>query len=113
MTHRLWQRHAKPWQNVGDDFREGKVTLPVILSYRRGDDEERAFWKNSIENGSSDDVSLENARGLMAKHGSIAETIARARHFGDLAREALSTQPETPQKKALLDVVDFCISRVN
>lgn len=100
-------------KNVGDDFREGKVTLPVILSYRRGDDEERAFWKNSIENGSSDDVSLENARGLMAKHGSIAETIARARHFGDLAREALSTQPETPQKKALLDVVDFCISRVN
>lgn len=100
-------------KNVGDDFREGKVTLPVILSYRRGDDEERAFWKNSIENGSSDDVSLENARGLMAKHGSIAETIARARYFGDLAREALSTQPETPQKKALLDVVDFCISRVN
>lgn len=100
-------------KNVGDDFREGKVTLPVILSYRRGSDDERVFWKNSIENGSSDDVSLEKARSLMAKHGSIADTIARARHFGDLAREALAPLPDTPQKQALLDVVDFCISRVN
>lgn len=100
-------------KNVGDDFREGKVTLPVILSYGRGSDEERAFWKRSIEHGSSDDVSLEKARGLMAKHGSIDDTIARARHFGELARDALKPLAETPQKQALLDVIDFCISRVN
>ena len=49
-------------KNVGDDFREGKVTLPVILCYRRGTAEERRFWKKSIEDGVSDDAALEEAR---------------------------------------------------
>jgi octaprenyl-diphosphate synthase len=100
-------------KNVGDDFREGKVTLPVILSYRRGSAEEREFWKNAIENGGSDDVSLEHALGLMTRHGAIGDTIARARHFGEIARDALAPLKKTPQKQALLDVIDFCISRVN
>jgi len=100
-------------KNVGDDFREGKVTLPVILSYRRGSAEEREFWKDAIENGRSDDESLERALGLMTKHGAIGYTIARARHFGEIARDALAPLKKTPQKQALLDVIDFCISRVN
>lgn len=100
-------------KNVGDDFREGKVTLPVILSYRRGSAEEREFWKDAIENGRSDDESLERALGLMTKHGAIGDTIARARHFGEIARDALAPLKKTPQKQALLDVIDFCISRVN
>ncbi len=100
-------------KNVGDDFREGKVTLPVILSYRRGSAEERDFWKASIEGAPADDVALEKAIGLMARHGSIADTIARARHFGEIARDALAPLPATPQKAALVDVIDFCISRVS
>src|SRR5690606_11016018 len=100
-------------KNVGDDFREGKVTLPVILAYRRGSPEERRFWKAAIEDAQADDVSLERARGLMIKHGSIGDTIGRARHFGEIARDALAPLPKTPQKDALLDVIDFCISRVN
>jgi octaprenyl-diphosphate synthase len=100
-------------KNVGDDFREGIVTLPVILSYRRGSAEEREFWKDAIENGRSDDESLERALGLMTKHGAIGDTIARARHFGEIARDALAPLKKTPQKQALLDVIDFCISRVN
>ncbi len=100
-------------KNVGDDFREGKVTLPVILSYRRGSAEEREFWKGAIENGSSDDEALEKARGLMARHGAIGDTIGRARHFGEIARDALAPLDKTPQKQAMLDVIDFCISRVN
>lgn len=100
-------------KNIGDDFREGKVTLPVILSYRRGSGEERAFWKEAIENAQSDDERLEQALGLMKKHSAIGDTIGRARHFGGIARDALAPLSDTPQKKALLDVIDFCISRVN
>jgi len=100
-------------KNVGDDFREGKVTLPVILSFRRGSAEEREFWKSAIENAQTDDDQLEKALKLMKKHNSIADTIGRARHFGGIARDALAPLKDTPQKKALLDVIDFCISRVN
>lgn len=100
-------------KNVGDDFREGKITLPVILSFRRGSAEERVFWKRAIEQDEADDAALEKARGLMVKHGSIGDTIARARHFGDIARDALAPLPQTPQKRALVDVIDFCISRVS
>lgn len=100
-------------KNVGDDFREGKVTLPVILAYRRGSEQEHAFWKQTIENHQSDDVALEKAIGLMTRHGAIADTIGRARHFGEIARDALGPLPATPQKSALIDVIDFCISRVN
>ncbi len=76
-------------KNVGDDFREGKVTLPVILAYRRGSVEERTFWKAAIEDHHADDASLERAIGLIKKHGAIGDTIARARHFGEIARDAL------------------------
>jgi octaprenyl-diphosphate synthase len=99
-------------KNVGDDFREGKVTLPVILSYRRGTAAQREFWKRAIEDNETDEAALDKAIALMARHGAIADTIARARHFGDIARDALAPLDATPQKAALLDVIDFCISRV-
>ena len=99
-------------KNVGDDFREGKVTLPVILCYRRGTAAERAFWKKSIEDNAADDEALQKALALMTRHGAITDTIGRARHFGGIARDALAPLDATPQKAALLDVIDFCISRV-
>jgi len=99
-------------KNVGDDFREGKITLPVILSYRRGSEEERKFWKSAIEEGASDDAALETAKSLMAKYNAIGDTIARARHFGGIARDALAPLRSSPQKAALTEVIDFCISRV-
>ncbi len=99
-------------KNVGDDFREGKVTLPVILCYRRGSSEERAFWKQAIEDNIADDAALEKAMALMARHGAITDTIGRARHFGEIARDALAPLPATTYKSALIDVIDFCISRV-
>ncbi|WP_223478450.1 polyprenyl synthetase family protein [Oricola indica] len=100
-------------KNTGDDFREGKITLPVVLAYRRGTDTERAFWKNAIENGENNDAALEEARGMMLKYGALPDTIQRARHFGEIARDALAPLKPSPQKNALLDVVEFCISRIN
>jgi octaprenyl-diphosphate synthase len=100
-------------KNVGDDFREGKITLPVLLAYRRGSDDERGFWKQSLEDGDNGAERLEMARALMARHGALADTIQRARHFGAIARDALAPMPATAQKDALLEVVDFCISRLN
>src|SRR5690606_23856287 len=76
-------------KNVGDDFREGKITLPVILAYRRGTEEERRFWKRAIEEDESDEAALEKAIGLMHRHGAIGDTIGRATHFGEIARDAL------------------------
>jgi len=100
-------------KNTGDDFREGKVTLPVILAYRRGTAEDREFWKSAIEDGKAGDAELNHALGLIARYGAISDTIGRARHYGDIARDALAPLAQTPQKNALLDVIDFCISRVN
>ena len=100
-------------KNVGDDFREGKVTLPVVLAYRRGTADERAFWKMAIESGKTDEAGLDKAIGLMTRTGAFPDTIGRARHFGGIARDALAPLGDTPQRAALLDVIDFCISRVN
>ena len=100
-------------KNVGDDFREGKVTLPVVLSYRRGTDAERNFWRGAIEEGASDDTSLEKAIGLMTRYGALSDTVQRARHFGEIARDALAPLPPSSEKEALLEVIDFCVERVS
>ena len=100
-------------KNVGDDFREGKITLPVILAYRRGTEEERAFWRDAIEGGNSTDANLEKALGLITKYGTLNDTIARAIHYGTIARDALAPLPDTAWKSSLMEVIDFCIERVN
>ena len=100
-------------KNVGDDFREGKITLPVILSYRRGTADERAFWKTAIEQGESTDENLARALTLIGKYNGLGDTIARAKHYGTIARDALSPLPESAHKAALMEVIDFCIERVN
>jgi octaprenyl-diphosphate synthase len=104
---------AELGKNTGDDFREGKITLPVILAYRRGSAEERAFWKTAIEEGQSSDENLAIAMGLIKKYGSLADTITRARHYGTIARDALAPLPDSALKSALLEVIDFCIERVS
>ena len=100
-------------KNVGDDFREGKVTLPVVLSFRRGDEEERAFWRRTLERGEVQDTDLEQAVAIMRRHRAIEDTIERARHYGAMARDALALFPRSPMKTALFGAVDFCIARVS
>jgi len=98
-------------KNVGDDLREGKVTLPILLAYRRGTDDERKFWKQAIEDGNSDDAALKRAMELLVNHNALADTIARAVHYGKIARDALAPLPAGKHKDALLEVIDFCIER--
>ena len=100
-------------KRVGDDFREGKITLPVVLSYRRGTDADRAFWRRVLEEGIIEEGDLDRAVGLMHSHRAIEDTVERARHFGAVARDALAPFPESPHKSALLEAVDFCIARVS
>ena len=96
---------------MGDDFREGKITLPIILAYRRGDGEERGFWRRCLEKLDQTEADLERAIALMEGHGALRDTIARARHYGAIARDALGIFPDGAEKRALIDVVDFCIER--
>jgi octaprenyl-diphosphate synthase len=98
-------------KSVGDDFREGKITLPVILSYRRGNDTERAFWNRTLTEGRIEDGDIEHALSLMKRHKAIEATFERARHYGSIARDALVIFPESVPRKALADVVQFCVSR--
>ncbi|MCB1548181.1 MAG: polyprenyl synthetase family protein [Hyphomicrobiaceae bacterium] len=102
---------ARLGKAVGDDFREGKITLPVILCYRRGGESERSFWQRTLAEGEIGENDLEHAIGLMTKHRAIEATFERARHYGDIARDALAIFENGPVKSALLDVVSFCVSR--
>jgi octaprenyl-diphosphate synthase len=100
-------------KRVGDDFREGKITLPVVLAYRRGTDEDRVFWNRVLEDGEIGDGDLQRAIGIMYKCRAIADTIERASHFGAVAREALAPFPDSGHKRALVEAVDFCVGRAS
>ncbi len=102
---------AELGKHVGDDFREGKITLPVVLAYRRGSDVDRAFWTRVLVAGTIADDDFDHAVKLMRGHRAIEDTVARARHFGAVAVDALAPFPESPHKSALLEAVDFCIGR--
>jgi octaprenyl-diphosphate synthase len=100
-------------KSVGDDFREGKITLPVILCFRRGGERERAFWNRTLGEGRIEDDDLDQAIGLMKKHNAIEATLERARHYGAIARDALAIFPAERHARALTDVIGFCIGRAN
>jgi octaprenyl-diphosphate synthase len=103
---------ARLGKNVGDDFREGKITLPVILAFRRGTEQERTFWRRAIEYG-DDDCELEIAVAVLRRYNALQDTIERARHYGAIAKDALALFPDGEGKQALLEVVDFCVDRAH
>lgn len=103
----------KMGKSVGDDFRDGKITLPVVLAFLRGDDEERQFWRRTLEALDQQAGDLEHAIELMNRHGSLRDTVERARHYGAIARDALGIFPEHPVKRALAELVEFAIHRAH
>ena len=106
-------REATLGKAIGDDFREGKITLPVVLAFRRGDERERAFWRQTMEEGVQKPEDFTEALRMLERHGTIDDTFERARHYGAMARDALGIFKEGPAKHGLLQVVDFCIQRAH
>ena len=98
-------------KSVGDDFREGKITLPVVLCYRRGNATERAFWQRTLQDGEIGETDLAEAMALMKRHNALLDTMERARHYGSIARDALAIFADSEVKSALLEAIEFCVDR--
>ncbi|WP_294233939.1 polyprenyl synthetase family protein [uncultured Sphingomonas sp.] len=98
-------------KDAGDDFREGKMTLPVILAYARGNEEERTFWKDAVEGRRTSDEDFTHAIALVRKSRAVDDTMARARHYGGLAIEAIRGFADGPAKAAMIEAVEFAVAR--
>jgi octaprenyl-diphosphate synthase len=98
-------------KGVGDDFRDGKVTLPVILSYARADASGREFWRAAMQGERVSDEDLAHATGLLRSSDAIDDTLARARHYGQRAIDSLGAFPAGKAKAALVEAVEFAIAR--
>jgi octaprenyl-diphosphate synthase len=98
-------------KGVGDDFRDGKVTLPVILAHARGSAEDRAFWKAAMQGERIGDDDLAHATRLIRDTGALADTLERARYYGRRAIDALAPFPASRAKAALAEAVEFAVAR--
>ena len=98
-------------KSLGDDFRDGKITLPVVLAYARGGAEERRFWRRTLEQVEQRDGDFGHAIELLERHGALRDSLVRATEYGAAARAALAGFPASPAQAALLDLVDFCVER--
>jgi len=104
-------RQVELGKSIGDDFHEGKLTLPVVLAIERADDEERAFWRRCLERLDQRSGDLERAVALMERYGTFEASLERARHYVDEALRALRVFPDSPERRTLEEAADFCVQR--
>ncbi len=104
---------AKTGKNVGDDFRERKLTLPVIKAVAAATDEERAFWTRTIEKGKQVDGDLEHALALMDKYQTLEATRQDALAWAETAKSAMAKLPENPLRQILIDLADYVVARLH
>jgi len=102
---------AQMGKQQGDDFREGKMTLPVILAYARGGEAERRFWRDAILGHRASDADLAEAIALIERHNAIADTRERARHFAARAIDAISIFPDGKARQAMAEAARFAVAR--
>ena len=100
-------------KNTGDDFRERKVTLPVIKAVARATSEERAFWVRVIEKGDQREGDLTQARALMHRHGALDAARNEALDWAARARAALANLPDHPLRQMLDDLTLYVVSRIS
>jgi octaprenyl-diphosphate synthase len=98
-------------KGVGDDFRDGKMTLPVILAYARGSEADRAFWRSAIGGERVSDDDLAHAIALLKSTDALADTVERARQYGRRAVDALAMFPSSKAKSALTEAAEFAVAR--
>ena len=98
-------------KGVGDDFRDGKMTLPVIFAYARGSEADRDFWRSAITGERVSDEDLAHAIALLKSSGALADTIERARQYGRRAIDALAIFPASKAKSALTEAAEFAVAR--
>ncbi|WP_300036537.1 polyprenyl synthetase family protein [uncultured Roseobacter sp.] len=100
-------------KNIGDDFRERKLTLPLIKAVARADAGERAFWVRTIEKGRQQEGDLDTVLDLLHRHNALTDTAAAARGWATRAREALGPLPDHTVKTMLADLADYVVERIN
>jgi len=100
-------------KNVGDDFRERKLTLPVIKAVAHATPEERAFWERTIAKGHQAEGDLEQALAIMARHGAMEAARADALAWADTARHALEALPDHPIRGMLSELAAYVVSRIS
>jgi octaprenyl-diphosphate synthase len=98
-------------KGVGDDFRDGKMTLPVILSYARGSAEDRDFWRKAIGGERQSDEDLAHAIALLRSSGALDETVEHARQYARRAIDALAKFPASKARSALVEAAEFGVAR--
>jgi octaprenyl-diphosphate synthase len=98
-------------KGVGDDFRDGKMTLPVILAYARGSEADRAFWRSAISGERAEDDDLVHAIQLLRSSDAIADTVERARQYARRAIDALARFPSSKAKATLAEAAEFAVAR--
>jgi octaprenyl-diphosphate synthase len=104
-------RQAVMGKSVGDDFRESKVTLPIVLSLQRASDEERRFWRKTIEVSVQEEGDLSRAIEYLERGGALSDTVEQARRYARAARDALAICAPTEIAAALADIADFVVER--
>jgi octaprenyl-diphosphate synthase len=100
-------------KNTGDDFRERKLTLPVIKAVAKATPEERAFWVRVIEKGDQRDGDLEQAMAILSRHGAMADARAEALAWAGRARQSLDNLPVHPLREMLLELAEYVVARVS
>ncbi|MDG1181869.1 MAG: polyprenyl synthetase family protein [Tateyamaria sp.] len=104
---------ATTGKNVGDDFRERKLTLPVIKAVACADAEERAFWSRTIERGHQEDGDLDHALSLLKRHGALQATRQEAINWAGKAKAAMARAPGHTLRDILIDLADYVVERIN